>query len=107
MSDGDDDAWVSLGAIAAQVMEKMAAPAPREDETGAGTQAAGRQGRAQHNGPAGGGGGAVVIQLFGGDGRVTSRPRGMRTNRTREHTTTGVVTDLTCALAKRPARIRR
>lgn len=35
MCDGDDDAWVSLGAIAARVMEKMAAPDTREGASNA------------------------------------------------------------------------
>lgn len=103
-----DDEWQGLGAIAAMVVEKMAAPDTGEESVpSAGTQAAGRQGRAQHNGETRGGAGAVVIQLFGGDGRVTSRPQGMHANRVQGRPGDAAVHEKMNPLAKRPARTRR
>lgn len=105
MSDRDEDAWVSLGAIAAQMMEKMAAPDTKGgDVSSAGAQATGVS-RALHHDA--GRRGAVVIQLFCGDRRVTSRPQGMHANRVHEQPAVVVAVAHMNTLAKRPARQRR
>ncbi len=88
------DDWQGLGAIAAMVVEKMAAPAPREGETGAGAQAAWGQGRAQHHDT--GRKGGVVIH-------VNFRPEG-RTHRTNERSPMGGLRT-TCPPVS-PARLR-
>lgn len=69
----DDDAWMQIGAAAAQVVGigKGAAPDTGEESVpSAGAQAAGGQGRAHH------GEGGAVIRVDFRTGRVTSRSRG-------------------------------
>ncbi len=106
MCDGDENAWLSLDAVAAQVVEKVAAPAEGGGTTGAGALAT-RDSRAQHHDA--GRKGVVIWIDFSVRGSEeagdTPPPHHFRDFIGTAQAARGSVT--ACTLAKRPARTRR
>lgn len=109
-----DDEWQSLGAIAARMMEKMAAPAGEVKPTGAGALATVGSRAQHHDVPPRGGAGAVVIWVnfsnrSGGEAGHKPPPHHSvslgSTNRMRDDGEGRPATAILDPLAKRPARL--